>query len=300
MAEKDLSGKYLEEYPDVFADIFNVLLFGRECLCPDDLLGGPTESIYKAENGLDVNEQRRDISKYLIRDNKIIVLLGIENQSYRDSCMPVRVLGYDYSSYRSQIVNGGRKYPVITLVLNFTDKEWNDELSLEDYLNCPEDFKEYISDYKTKIINVAFIPKNIRCRLKSDFRIIANFFAEMRENGDYIPDSTALSHEMAVLNMLKVFTGDERYELIENNIRKRKDNGEVISMCTFIDEWENKGIQIGIKQGIQQGIKQGISDGKILGTISVYRDEMHLNTNDIIDKIMIKFGLKSDEVKKYL
>ena len=63
-------------------------------------------------------------------------------------------------------------------------------------------------------------------------------------------------------------------------------------MCTFIDEWENKGIKI--------GIKQGISDGKILGAISVYRDELHLNTNDIIDKLMMKFGLKSDEVKKYL
>ena len=109
---------------------------------------------------------------------------------------------------------------------------------------------------------------------------------------------------MAVLNMLKVFTGDKRYEVIESNIKKRKDDGEVISMCTFIDEWENKGIQIGIKQGIQQGIEQGIqqgiSNGKILGAISVYRDELHLNTNDIIDKIMTKFGLKIDEVQKYL
>ena len=304
MAEKDLSGKYLEEYPDVFADIFNVLLFEGECICTDDLLGGPTESIYKAENGLDVNEQRRDISKYLIRDNKIAASLGIENQSYHDSNMPIRIIGYDYSSYRSQIINANGKYPVITLVLNFTNKEWDNGLSLKGYLDCPEDLNKYISDYRTKVINVAFIPKAIRCRLKSDFRIIADFFAEMRENGKYIPNDTALSHEMAVLNMLKVFTGDERYEVIEDNIKKRKDDGEVISMCTFIDEWENKGIQIGIKQGIQQGIEQGIqqgiSNGKILGAISVYRDELHLNTNDIIDKIMTKFGLKIDEVQKYL
>ena len=83
-------------------------------------------------------------------------------------------------------------------------------------------------------------------------------------------------------------------------------------MCTFIDEWENKGIQIGIqqgiqqgikqgvRQGIQQGIKQGINDGRILEAISIYRKELHMSTNDIVNKIMLKFGLKSDEVQKYL
>ena len=87
-------------------------------------------------------------------------------------------------------------------------------------------------------------------------------------------------------------------------------------MCTFIDEWENKGIQIGIQQGIQQGIKQGvrqgiqqgikqgiqqgINDGRILEAISIYRKELHMSTNDIVNKIMLKFGLKSDEVQKYL
>lgn len=62
MAEKDLSGKKIEDYNDVFADIYNTLLFGKQYLNPDRLKAGPTESIYKTDKK-DLNEQRRDILK---------------------------------------------------------------------------------------------------------------------------------------------------------------------------------------------------------------------------------------------
>ena len=62
---KDHAGKYLEEYPDVFADIFNVLVVRKELIDPQNLLQGATESVYKAENGRSFREQRRDTTKYL-------------------------------------------------------------------------------------------------------------------------------------------------------------------------------------------------------------------------------------------
>lgn len=38
MAEKDKAEKSLQEYPDVFADIFNTLVFdGKEILIPEKL-----------------------------------------------------------------------------------------------------------------------------------------------------------------------------------------------------------------------------------------------------------------------
>ncbi len=38
MAEKDYTQKRLEEHPDVFADIFNTLVFGgKQILCPGRL-----------------------------------------------------------------------------------------------------------------------------------------------------------------------------------------------------------------------------------------------------------------------
>lgn len=49
MGKKDLAEKKLEDYNDVFADIFNTLLFGRKLLDPQRLREGAIASIYKAE-----------------------------------------------------------------------------------------------------------------------------------------------------------------------------------------------------------------------------------------------------------
>lgn len=45
MGQYDVREKLLEEYNDVFADIFNVLMFQEEVLDCEKLEDGPTESI---------------------------------------------------------------------------------------------------------------------------------------------------------------------------------------------------------------------------------------------------------------
>lgn len=50
MGQKDMTEKLLEEYNDVFADIYNVLVFGQEVLDEERLRDGITESVYKAED----------------------------------------------------------------------------------------------------------------------------------------------------------------------------------------------------------------------------------------------------------
>ena len=84
MREKDKSEKYLENYNDVFADIVNHLLFKKELIQPESLENGSTEFIYKAANDR-FSEQRRDIVKYCRKENILISIIGIENQSDRKS-----------------------------------------------------------------------------------------------------------------------------------------------------------------------------------------------------------------------
>jgi len=119
MAEKDRTEKVLEDYNDVFADIYNTLLFQEAFLEECKLDYGPTESVYKADKG-ELKEQRRDVLK-VYKDEVGLVLFttGIENQSTIDKYIPVRIMGYDYASYRNQINNGKDLTPVITIVLNF-------------------------------------------------------------------------------------------------------------------------------------------------------------------------------------
>ena len=87
MGQKDLAQKLLEDHPDVFADIFNVLLFqGEQVICADELEKTANESQYKADTS-DLHEERRDLLKLWIK-GKNKALLGIENQMDVDDHMP--------------------------------------------------------------------------------------------------------------------------------------------------------------------------------------------------------------------
>ena len=63
MAQKDMREKLLEDYNDVFSDIFNGLVFEENIIEQQYLKAGSTESVYKVENGK-YREQRRDVLKY--------------------------------------------------------------------------------------------------------------------------------------------------------------------------------------------------------------------------------------------
>lgn len=52
MGQKDLRGKLLEDYEDVFSDIFNSLVFEDNVIKQQYLRTSSTESIYKAEDGV--------------------------------------------------------------------------------------------------------------------------------------------------------------------------------------------------------------------------------------------------------
>lgn len=102
MGQKDLREKLLEDYEDVFSDIFNVLLFEKNVIQQQYLKASSTESVYKAENG-EYHNQIRDILKECMNSCLLeIGSLGMENQSTLDNYIAVRVMGYDYTKYRSQ------------------------------------------------------------------------------------------------------------------------------------------------------------------------------------------------------
>ena len=51
MGEKDKTQKYLEAYNDVFADIYNVLVFEEDIIVADSLINAGTEAVYKSKEG---------------------------------------------------------------------------------------------------------------------------------------------------------------------------------------------------------------------------------------------------------
>ena len=264
MGQKDRAEKYLENYNDVFADLFNVLLFKKKWIREEKLRSLDTESLYKAADG-SLGLQRRDILKEYGSGRFLVASLGIENQSTIDSDMPVRVMGYDYAAYRDQINKSKKRVPVITIILNFSRTEWKTPLSLKDMFHLSEDLDPFVQDYKIHVFNIAFLPKEVRNQFTSDFKIVADYFAE-RDNPDYQPDTQAIQHVEAVLEMFRVFTDDMRYDMIKSDVIEKRRKGGEVTMCTFVDRMVNLGIEQGIEKGIVQGEKRGMERGLVQGT----------------------------------
>ncbi len=218
MAEKDITEKLLEDYPDVFADIVNVLIYkGRDVVKADDLEVTSTLSQYKAANKF--HDQDRDVAKYWTKGQVCISLLGLENQSSRDPDIALRVIGYDGAAYRDELKQGDARYPVVTLVLYFgTDHRWGQKSrSLYNVIGIPdEELGCFIHDYKANVFEIAWLDDETVAKFKSDFRIVADYFVQMRKNHEYIPTVQEMKHVEDVLNLLAAVSGDRRFQITQN------------------------------------------------------------------------------------
>lgn len=247
----DANEKILADYNDVFADIMNVFLFGgKQVIKEDQLENSKDRSQYKADGKL--HQQERDVSKFYNDKEIRIAFLGIEHQNKAEEYMPLRVISYDGSSYRSQLLkNEGKKkpYPVITLVLYFGTTHWRYGKSLHEVLDIPADIKDYVSDYKINVIEVAFLNQKQIDMFQSDFKIIADFFVQKRKYEDYVPLDDPIKHEDEFLKMMEIMVGDKRYSqvLVELNKERDKLKEGKISMCEVYDKIEGRGIQKGIQ-----------------------------------------------------
>lgn len=136
MAEKDKVEKLLEDYPDVFADIINVLIYdGKQIVKPEELRTTNIQSQYKASDDV-LHEEERDTLKEWTKGKDYKVFFGIENQTTKDRKMPLRVIAYDGASYRSQMLKKQQKdfCKVITLVLHFGNRRWKGNKELQEII----------------------------------------------------------------------------------------------------------------------------------------------------------------------
>ncbi len=278
MGEKDITEKILEDYEDVFADIVNVLLFdGEQIVRPECLSAAGVKSQYKA-NDQKIHEQERDAAKYWIESAVIISFYGLENQTAVDKDIPIRIVGYDGSSYRSQLLSDGtQRYPVVTLVLYYGIQHWNKPLNLKGCMQVPALLEPYVNDYKVNLFEIAWLPEEKIKKFKSDFGVVADFFSQKRKYNTYMPSRQVLRHVDEVLKLLNVMTGDHRYldALHSNEVRTKK--GE-ISMCTIIDSYIDQGIKKGTEDSraaiLKKAIKGGLPEEQLISVLEFTPEEI--------------------------
>ena len=261
MAQKDITEKTLESYNDVFADILNVLLFhGEQLVKPEELEDQKPRAVFKADDK--VREIERDVAKRWIQNNVRIACIGLENQTAADPYMPLRIMGYDGVEYRTQLRDlkpGQKPSPVITLVLYFGYKgHWRAPLSLVEALEVPEILKPYVTDVKLNLFEIAYLSWDQVNLFRSDFREIARYFVQMRENGDYHPSDDEMEHIEAVMQLLNVMDRDSRFQTAINDRIEQKGVKKMSEWLTrVLNESESKGREEGLEKGREEGLEKG-------------------------------------------
>lgn len=290
MGEKDITEKVLEDYNDVFADIVNVLLFHGERVVKEGSLTNTKDlSQYKIEN--EIHEQERDVSKLWEKQDAgiknqrgekvVIAMYGLENQTRIDKEMPFRVIGYDGAKYRGQVNKKEKSehFPVVTMVLYFGEKHWDRNRSLYEGMIVPKYLEPYVNDYKINVYEIAYLTEEQVNMFTSDFKIVADYFVQMRKNKEYKPSQETIQHVDEVLKLMSVLTKDNRFLKAQ-----QEGNGEVKNMCEVLDRVENRGIAKGLEQGIR-------------ATILVAK-EYGATKESIVEKIIEMFSLPEDKAKE--
>ena len=257
MGAKDLAEKNLLQYKDVFSDIVNVSLFGGRCyVSAEELSQEPGELITKVVSDDKLRQLQMDVPMKCKKNNRSFFLC-LENQSDKNNVMPVRDMGYQHAKYMEQIkeakesnrktgnypnpmtkeLNDSQKLsPVITLVLNYSQKEWKKPRCLNDMLEFPEDIGEklakWIPEHPICIINLASQPETTIRQYQSDFKYIVRYLS---------------------------CGNDRRYRKAKELIEETEGKGGKINMCVLLDMYEERGIEKGIVQGEARGMAKGIS-----------------------------------------
>ena len=98
---------------------------------------------------------------------------------------------------------------------------------------------------------------------RSDFREVARYFVQMRENGEYCPSDDELAHIEFVLQLLNVMDQDHRFEQV---INERNERGkEVRTMSEWLTRVINENQEIGLKKGRAEGEASGLKKGRAEG-----------------------------------
>ena len=100
-------------------------------------------------------KRRRDIVVKTDVDG-VCCLFSIEHQSTIDKNMVIRCGNYEMLEYLKQLKNKKLKrlVPQVIIVFYTGDKKWNTPLELNDYFDIPEELKEYVNDWKIKVVDV--------------------------------------------------------------------------------------------------------------------------------------------------
>lgn len=278
MASKDLTSKNLESEPDVFADIFNVLLLGDQSVPifkPEFTLEDTsTEGIYYDDEKHRVRNMFQDISKRY-KDGETEVYLAcfnIENESQVKRTVPLKCFGYKYTALKKQESEYNNKRRALMEVKTYAQK--NDDIELVNQidnqlkelgkfktipfisivlnfddkewdeptdlaeLNIDSPYSQFDESFHIKVFNVKSFDEELRSKFKSDFRIFLEMFCTNTLPSEL--GDVKLKHPTKLIDMILAFVQNANLERVRKTVAMKELNEEAITMGDIFDRIANE------------------------------------------------------------
>ena len=291
-----------------FADFFNAVLFdGEQIISPDELEDADTEgsSVLEHREYAENIKASRDNIKIHKRSTAYgveLVMLGIESQEHIHYAMPMRVMGYDYGTYKKQYDRNAKKYhkkdgmtddeylsrmkrtdrftPVITVVVYYGDNPWDGATTLHGMLDIPNKMKPFVNDYKMLLVEARqndLIFHNVNNTAFFDMlKVVLDKSITKNEARKKVTEY-ALKNNVDKTVVMTVAGATNRK--IDYNALSRKGD---ITMCTLFDEIEKEGMIKGIQALIES------------------LQEMEVPYTKTQNQLMVKFSLSEDTAQEYM
>jgi len=269
-----------------FADLFNAVLFkGKIVIRPDELVDVDTEesTILEHREYAESMKAARDNIKICKKSTALgveFVLLGLESQEHIHYAMPMRVMGYDYASYKKQYDSNAKQYqkasglsqdeylsrmrktdkfiPVITVVVYYGEKEWDGAKSLHDMLNIPEEMTKYVNDYKLFLVEARENNLSLHNINNKDlFNLLEIILDTELPKNKKKETIIRYGEEHAIDKSVSMTVAGATNMKLDYSLLRKGDN----KMCTFWEEIAKEGEARGI---VETGLEFGISESDIL------------------------------------
>ena len=284
---------------------------GKEIIKADELEDIDTEesSILEHKDYAESIGAARDnvkIRKKSTIYNVELVILGMEGQERIHYAMPMRVMGYDYGTYKKQYDDNAKKYknangmsrdeymskmkkmdkfiPVITIVVYYGENPWDGAVSLCDMLDIPKKMQPFVNDYKIHLIEARknkLKLHNINNRdLFNLLEILLNRKEKLKETREKAI-KYAREHDVEK-SVIMTVAGAANCKIDYDFVTKKGS----FDMCTVFEETRAEGRQEGRLEGEAKGIVE-------IGL------EFGLSEEDILAKLQIKLNISLQKAQEY-
>ena len=237
------------------------------------------------------------------------VMMGMEHQEHIHYAMPMRLMGYDYGTYKKQYDNNALKYKtaegmehdeylsgmkktdkfmaVITVVVYYGEKTWDGAKTLHEMLDIPPEMERYVNDYKMLLVEAGRNNLTLRHADNVDLFNLLEIILDKSISGNEAKKRAIQYSEEHGTDKTVIMTVAGATNSKIDYDRFGKGDG---AMCTLFEEIARENETKGIEKGIEKGIR---------GTVSVMR-KYHIPNEEIVKEIQEEYNLTREEAEEYL